>query len=549
MGAAKKRKDSITSNLEEITNGYNTLIYDALEKGEINQLPSTVEERLYILEGLLSRKEGVDSEAIKKFRLVYQIEINQRDRQKRSELQEKFVDMENLSEQERRELAVKEVYRILSTEEFEKAIQNQIKQSYDNAYLDPNPKIKEIRVGGEYRGIVSKSVSFFDIVNLYKDIMQHEFINSTVSRDEQFVIRNFFAFFCSTQATSSSITKSISKFTKNIFGFKNTEFGELKLLTGLHTEYSISIIQAINPDGVSKELMKMEPFTKQEYDKNIKNSESIRFLTSKCLINFFEVDKYEFSYNKDSLVEFISNLQAFITQFGGHVLPKEIKSDVITNETNAELQIEDYMFCDFQQLIQARQSISSEENNSGEKHFYNPQLAQELDQLIQSRYEQMAERYEILRKEKPELSQGELLISLGKIYEIKFIGVNNQPNTFGNGVLLRVEPEFRALTFFDKFSNITFSRQAKENYNRLNHNGTRSIAERIENILDVISDAGNVAAFIEKVSRNEVLGYGWHKGEGKYLNCILFDLPQGERMVVNMLGDVIYIGNYHDDKK
>jgi hypothetical protein len=86
--------------------------------------------------------------------LVYQIEINQRDKQSRTELQEKFVDMENLSEQERRELAVKEVYRILSTKEFEKAIQNQIKQSYDNAYLDPNPKIKEIRVNGEYRGIV-----------------------------------------------------------------------------------------------------------------------------------------------------------------------------------------------------------------------------------------------------------------------------------------------------------------------------------------------------------------------------------------------------------
>jgi hypothetical protein len=378
--------------------------------------------------------------------------------------------------------------------------------------------------------------------------MQHEFITSTVSRDEQFVIRNFFAFFCSTQATASSITKSISKFTKNIFGFKNTEFGELKLLTGLHTEYSMSMLQAINPNGVSKELMSMQPFTKQAYDKNIKNSENIRILTSNCLINFFEVDKYEFNYNKDSLVEFLSNLQAFITQFGGHVLPKEIILDTLTI-TNAELQIEDYMFCNFLELVQARQSISSEENNSGEKRFYIPQLAQELDQLIQSRYEQMAERYEILRKEKPELLQSELLKNLGKIYDIKLIGADNQPNTFGNGVLLRVEPESKIITFFEKFSNITFSRQAKEGYNRLNQNGTQPTAEKIENILDSISIAGSVAAFIEKVSRNEVLGYGWHKGEGKYLNCILFDLPQGERMVVNMLGDVIYIGNYHDDKK
>ena len=110
------------------------------------------------------------------------------------------------------------------------------------------------------------------------------------------------------------------------------------------------------------------------------------------------------------------------------------------------------------------------------------------------------------------MSQEELLINLGEIYKIKLTGVDNQPNTFGNGVLLRVVHESKVTTFFDKFSKITFSRQAKDGYNRLNQSGKEPIAEKIENILDVISNTGNVGVFIEKVSSNEVLGYGWHKG-------------------------------------
>jgi hypothetical protein len=392
----------------------------------------------------------------------------------------------------------------------------------------------------------------FDIINKARRVENYKFRYPTSSEKEQTIIKSLYNRVVADQKDTSPLLRSCCRVTFNIFNSsKYNEFGEIHLLESMLTSYPVSIVLTINPEAFPKAMHSYITRPRQEeYQRSLSSLNIIKEQSKHTLKYIFASEKYSQSDKKTSLIDFLYEMQKFIVNNGGHVIPSEDKQATIeTEEIEDGLRIEDYLFCNFQELVQARRSISSEENNSGGKHLYNVELAQQLDQLIQSRYEQMAERYSILRKEKPKLSELELLTDLGNVYNIKLIGADGQPNTFGNGVLLRVEPESKTPTFFEKFSNVTFSRQAKEGYNRLNQNGTKTIAERIENILNTISAAGDIGAFIDKVSRNESLGYGWHKGEGKYLNCILFDLPQGERMVVNMLGDVIYIGNYHDDKK
>jgi hypothetical protein len=141
MGQSKRRQDAITSNLDSITKGYDSLISDAFENGEISELPSSLDKRLAVLEGLLAKKEGIDSESIKQFRLIYREVLSKIDKDRRLELERKFESMDGLCESEKREVMVNEVYGLFSSTEYKFAFQNYLQKVYDDAYQKTLPTV------------------------------------------------------------------------------------------------------------------------------------------------------------------------------------------------------------------------------------------------------------------------------------------------------------------------------------------------------------------------------------------------------------------------
>lgn len=148
------------------------------------------------------------------------------------------------------------------------------------------------------------------------------------------------------------------------------------------------------------------------------------------------------------------------------------------------------------------------------------------------------------------MASDEILKLLGKKYNIAFVE-NGETTIFGNGVLSYFNEikNSEKVDFFESFEGVTFSDQAKGGYNRLNQNGTKAIAKKIEDILTSISKAGNVGKFIEQVAKGNELSYGSHEGINKYKKCILFDIGSKERMAITFDGDVLAIEDYHDQKK
>jgi hypothetical protein len=195
-----------------------------------------------------------------------------------------------------------------------------------------------------------------------------------------------------------------------------------------------------------------------------------------------------------------------------------------------------------------------DQNNTNEQdQNYNPRLAQELDQLIQTRYDQMAsqglEIANLLQKSQPETSSEniklQVLRELSKQEEFDFelLNKSGEPNSFGEDVLRRLPDQ--EVGVFDKFLGIKFSKQAKKGYQGYQKNGDTTILKKLDRILEDISKSGNLGKFLENVASGNELGFGWHKGKEQYKNCIIFDIGSAIRIVMQMDGKIVYFDDYH----
>jgi hypothetical protein len=217
-------------------------------------------------------------------------------------------------------------------------------------------------------------------------------------------------------------------------------------------------------------------------------------------------------------------------------------------EINNELKIGDFVLASFSEILEYRQSISYEGK-------YDPNLAQELDELIRTRYQEMADIGIILFEENPDISNEEILQELEEGFKIKLISKdgNMQPNNYGKIVTEYLE--YRKLSLghekiatIDELPGITFNRESQKAYIRLHKSNQNSITNKITELLEDISQHGNPGKFVEEVASNAQKGYGWHIGKDGFKNCYLFDIGSAVRFVMDSKGVVRYIGDYHSDK-
>ena len=480
--------------------------------------------------------------------------LKEREKILRVSLKKKYEFMDELSEIEQNKIVLSEVLKIFETDQFKLARSNRVKEIYDKVYQQRVPKLKS-QIYNRLQVFDAIEIEPYDLIEITKERLNYKFIYSEYEDKYLDVVRIFSSVenlfdFESPEFTLNDSVKLIW-FSRILLEKFTCEYGEIRAFTLYNKFYDIFLLlKTVNEESVSDESISNAKVNKcNEYGNDIKrNRELLSKNATNSFLGCFKVLKTYDKSNSEYLVEFALLLESFISKNGGYIKPinstlRKKRDDLL------QLRIQDYQVCSLSELVQTRRNMIKEENNINGNNFYDFELAQQIDQLIQSRYEQMANRFRILQRQFKELSQTEILGILENIYDTKLINFNAEHNIFGQNVLARIPEESNEITFFEKFADITFSKQAKQAFAELSQNGTKAIARKIEEVLVTIQDCGNVGAFLEKCASSESLTYGAHKGKNGFVDCILFDIGSAQRLVINMAGDVLYIGDYHDQKR
>ena len=541
MGQARKNKQKASESLEF----YDLIIQEAVKIGE--QQPDSLFDRADILTRYLSKDYLPNSEMIKGLRLLYGSEIRELKRIKLEEYIQKYSQIDELPPSEQRKFVLKEFLSLLKSDELNLARSNKINELFDAAYANPLPEVRikvengeEIGNSGDFQG--------YDILRETDDKLTYEFKYSNYSSEELELVRQFSTIFSLLEFSPNTYyddLECLDSFVSIFFEVFASEFGEIQYFTFEKNIYPIFLLMlTINPDAISQRRLLI---AKASYDYVLNEDESYLKKT------FAKMARMPFLFDQNhnhsskiltskGLAQFITLINNFIAENGGYIKPKNSTDE---KKLSLQLKIHDFQVCSLSELIKARRHMSSKNNNTDGINLYDPELAQQIDELIRSRYYQMAERFGILQKQTPKDSPITILEKVGNIYDVELINSIGEPNIFGQGVLARIPTETKEITFFEKFTGITFSKQAKQAIDELNQNGMQGIARKIEEVLETIQDYGNVGVFLEKCASNETLTYGVHYGKKEFDNCLLFDVGSKLRLVINMAGDVLYIGDYH----
>jgi hypothetical protein len=226
-----------------------------------------------------------------------------------------------------------------------------------------------------------------------------------------------------------------------------------------------------------------------------------------------------------------------------------------TNQKEVDLQlgpkltIKDYQDCDVFELHKVLVLLRENTVLSLVSH----ELISELESLINDEFEKMSLVASCILQENPLLTDVQILNSISRNFTNKPLVSNGKISNFGNIIMdkLRSSKPYSSLETFDfeDVPGIRFKKQAKKDFEKLEKIGKNSITNKIKEALVSISNIGGWGKFVESVAIGDSLGYGWHKGEENFKNCILLDVDRSVRLVLDPAGTVVYIGNYHRHKK
>jgi hypothetical protein len=220
----------------------------------------------------------------------------------------------------------------------------------------------------------------------------------------------------------------------------------------------------------------------------------------------------------------------------------------IIKQTEQDLSIRDYQGCDIFELHKALAYLENKEPSEATQ-----ELKSELLSLIDYEFDKMSIVATFILQENPQLTDVQILNSLSRSFTNKPLVSNGNISNFGKIILdkIRLSDSYSTLESFtvEDIPGIEFIKQAKKDFEKLEKNGNKAIAKKITEALVCISNVGGWGRFVESVASGDSLGYGWHKGEENFKNCILLDLDRSVRLVLDPAGAVLYIGNYHRHKK
>lgn len=405
MGAAKQRQQSLEAKKEADNEYYGLLLNEALGSGKINKIPNESQSRFEVLNKIIREEYPKTSEVMRNFRARYRSEESVSEMSRRNELKEKYTSLRSESRNEQKKFISIELLKVFESPEFQNALNHKIQKLYDLAYVSPAPFIKLFTLDDGSTATNLLEYQGFDVVNTTKKIIKYKFNSSNENIQIKELVKWVFLFssmFDNRTKEGKLEFSKIERFLSDFLLDNNKEFGELQFVRDLQLYYTYSIVKTANPIGVPDNIME-EAKNKLTYklpENPDKVNEFFSWLGSLTLSNA----KYLNSTNKiDSIDNFIDVrilIDNFISQNDGYLLPKEqqIPEVTIPKRGNIEEGVEYYELFTLEQLTQKRREISSEENNSGEKCLYNTQLAQQLDQLIQSRYRQLSHGYTVIRK-------------------------------------------------------------------------------------------------------------------------------------------------------
>ena len=417
MGQAKQNKQ-IGDRLSQ--DYLDKILLDAMEQQNLVDVPDLPEQKFEILKKHFNSNFLPDLNAIRGLESYTIAQSNSNRDRKHRELNIKYDKIEDLTKSEQKKFIISELMKAIRTPEFQSGLMDRIEFVYCETYKTrQRPFLVYNKTADNSMVLDDKQYLGFDIINRTQKILNHQFFqsNSNDPETQEFIRYYHILEELSLLYGEEGANQFLACFRREFLLDNDVEFGEFLFLYAKEMYYSLSIIKTINERGVASQLLEKALYW-QEY--SLEEDWSDRRKAFKYWGGFKGTHHYNSVFGFRPPIKNIAiNLENLLCSFVNlHSKVEDVSISYNTQIENNKITLKSFNTCSFAELIAARSSLTNAKYDKEYSGGYNIKLAQGLDQLIQDRYEQMADRGRVLSKLNGNKEPNQILNLLSNEYSI-----------------------------------------------------------------------------------------------------------------------------------